>query len=151
MAAQFSWMRDAYDSVVAWGKDLPKSQVNPDRGAYIDALVTSTASKYVDSEINKDLFGFAADKQTKLMEADRDNTKDLMATEQKFKLEGMGESNRLSKDFLGAQTESDIVKTRVGGQEQRELVRTTAEEQRRSLDHNRQTAFTLARSGLRRA
>ena len=150
MAAQFDWMRDAYDSVVAWGKDLPKSQVNPDRGAYIDALVTSTASKFVDTEINKDLFGFAADKQTKLLEADRDNTKDLMAAEQKFKLEGMGESNRLSKDFLGAQTESEIAKTRVTGQENREAIETTAREQRRNLDQDRQTAFTLARSGLRR-
>jgi hypothetical protein len=148
MAVSFPWMEAAYEGVMKW--NVTNDQANPDRGTYKDALQSSTASKFVDYELSKGLMDSVADSQTKVMQADAKNTKDLMTAEQGFKLEGMERSNALSKDYLGAETQSDIAKTRVVGQESREQIRTTAEEERRNLDHRRQGDFTLARSGLRR-
>jgi hypothetical protein len=148
MAVSFPWMEAAYKGVMDW--TVSNDQANPDRGTYKDALQSSTASKFVDYELSKGLMSEVADSQTRVMEADTKNTKDLMAAEHGFKLSGMEKSNELSKDYLGAETESDIAKTRVTGQEQREGIRTTADEERRNLDHRRQGDFTLARSGLRR-
>jgi len=148
MAVTFPWMEAAYEGVMKWA--VSNDQANPDRGTYKDALQASTASKFVDFELSKGLLKEVGNQQSKVAADDTRNTKDLMTAEQGFKLEGMSKSNELSKDYLGAQTQSDIAKTRVTGQEGREAIRTTAEEERRNLDHRRQGDFTLARTGLRR-
>jgi hypothetical protein len=153
-------MQNAYQGVMDW--NVSSDQVNPDRGTYKDALQASTASKYVDSEISKNQLGYAADVQTKLMQANTKNTQELMTTENNFKMAGMDKSHALSKDFLGAQTDSDIAKTRVSGQEQRAGYQTqgqenrasiaeTGNQQRQSLAYDRATAYQLARTGLARS
>ena len=145
MAINFDWMRDAYSGVLGGGDENNKGwsvtndQANPDRGVFKDALQVGTASKYVDYELSKGLLESAADTQTRVMDADRKNTEQLMGTEHNYTTAGMEKANTLSKDYLRAE-----------GQENREVIRTTGEEQRITTDHKRQGDFTLARTGLRR-
>jgi hypothetical protein len=141
-------MQAAYEGVMNW--QVSNDQANPDRGTYKDALQASTASKFTDYEISKGLLDAVGQAQERASNVDTRNTKELMTAEHGFKLEGMEKANTLSKDYLGAQTNSDVTKIRATGQETRETDSNKAEEERDSYTHKQQTDFTLARSGLKR-
>ncbi len=126
MALSYPWMEAAYQGVIDW--NVSNTQQNPDRGAMKDALQASTAGKYVDYELSKGMVDQATESEAKLMQlsADMDqrNTANLMAKEHQFNTEGMKLSNELSKDYLGAETGSEIAKIGATGEQQRVLQET---------------------------
>jgi hypothetical protein len=75
-----------------------------------DTLMVDTAGKYVDWNLTNSLMDKATDSEARLMAVDTANTQNLMATEYGLRSEGMKLSNELSKDYLKAETASDVVK-----------------------------------------
>jgi hypothetical protein len=108
MATSFPWMEAAYQSAMT--RPVNSDQYNPDWGAMKDTLQVDTAGKYVDWNLTADLMNRATDSEARLMTLDTANTQNLMATEYGLRSEGMKLSNELSKDYLKAETASDVIK-----------------------------------------
>jgi len=101
-----NWWDEAYKHIQSnWS--INADQQNKDRQAYQDSFMMNTAEKGMNYELTSRLLQQSTDHERDLMGAaadlDRRNTLDLMTGEHNFKLAGMQESNRLSKDFLAAQ------------------------------------------------
>ena len=187
-----NWWDEAYNAVTKWSTNT--DQLNKDRQAYQDTFLMNAAEKGLNYDITSRLLNQSTEHERGLMQhaadLDRRNTLDLMTGEHQFKIAGMQESSRLSKDYLAAegfqQRETiaeqgnqarrtqevankgmtdvegiraaasnyaqDSESRRVGlkGQEDRETVRTTAEEQRRTTQFEREHAAGLATRMARR-
>lgn len=158
-----NWWDTAYQDIAGW--DVPANQVNADRGAYRDALQMRLAEKGKDYEMTTSLMQHATGQEKDLMQAsadlDRRNTLDLMSAEHGMKMQGMGESHRLSKDFLAAEGFQQRETLSEQGFQQREGTKTEGEQarltlekqgdvQRRNLEHDRETGAALATRMARR-
>lgn len=100
-----NWWDEAYSAITQWS--VSADQLNKDRGAYKDAFVANAAEKGLNYELTSRLMNESTTQEKDLMQSaadlDRRNTLDLMTGEHQFKMAGMQESNRLSKDYLAAQ------------------------------------------------
>lgn len=100
-----NWWDEAYSAITEWSVNA--DQLNKDRGAYKDAFVANAAEKGLNYDLASRLMKESTEQEKELMQGaadlDRRNTLDLMTGEHNFKIAGMQESNRLSKDFLEAQ------------------------------------------------
>lgn len=187
-----NWWDEAYSDITKWSVNA--DQLNKDRGAYKDAFQMNAAEKGLNYELTSRLMRESTDQERGMMQLsadlDRRNTLDLMTGEHQFKMAGMQESNRLSKDYLAAQGyqeretlaeqgnqarrtqevtnrgmtdvegiraaasnyAQDSESQRVGlkGREDRELVRTQGDEQRRTTSFEREHAAGLATRMSRR-
>lgn len=158
-----NWWDEAYADITKW--TVNEDQLNKDRGAYKDAFQANTAEKGLNYDLTSRLMRESTDQEKELMQGaadlDRRNTQDLMTTEHGFKIAGMQESNRLSKDYLAAegfqQRESmaeqgyqERESTMTTGREQRETIRTQGDEQRRTSAFDREHSANLARQMSRR-
>ncbi len=131
-ASTTNWWEEAYNGVINWS--VNPNQLNPDRGAMQDALQVSAAEKGLNYDITSRLMARSTEDEKSLMQLsadlDRRNTLDLMTGEHDFKIAGMQEANRLSKDYLAAEG----VETRLGyqtqGEEQRKGIVTSGEQDR---------------------
>jgi hypothetical protein len=101
-------MEAAYQS--AMSRPVNSDQYNSDWGAMKDTFQLDTAGKYVDWNLTSSLMDKATDSEARLMTLDTKNTQNLMATEYGLRSEGMKLSNELSKDYLKAETASDVIK-----------------------------------------
>lgn len=158
-----NWWDEAYSDITKW--TVNADQLNKDRGAYKDAFQANTAEKGLNYDLTSRLMRESTDQEKELMQGaadlDRRNTQDLMTAEHGFKVAGMQESNRLSKDYLAAEgfqqresmaeqgyQEREGIKTT--GREQRETIRTQGDEQRRTSAFDREHSANLARQMSRR-
>jgi hypothetical protein len=106
-------MEAAYQS--AMSRPVNSDQYNSDWGAMKDTFQLDTAGKYVDWNLTSSLMDKATDSEARLMTLDTANTQNLMATEYGLRSEGMKLSNELSKDYLKAETASDLSKISATG------------------------------------
>lgn len=114
---QDSWWAKAYADVGNWA--IKEEQVNPDRQAYQDSFKMSMAEKGLNYELSKGMSTHLNEQERGLMTLSSDlgrrNTIDIMGAEHGFKTAGMETSQRLAKDYLGAETDSDVRKTQETG------------------------------------
>lgn len=158
-----NWWDAAYQDIAGWG--ITADQGNRDRGAYRDAFMMRMAEKGKDYEMTTSLMSHATNQEKELMQSsadlDRRNTLDLMSAEHGMKMQGMGESHRLSKDYLSAEGFQQRETIGEQGFQQREGIKTEGEQtrlnlekqgdvQRRNLEHDRQNASSLATRMARR-
>jgi len=101
-----NWWDEAYSDITKWSVNA--DQLNKDRGAYKDAFQANAAEKGLNYELTSRLMNQSNEQSNKEMQLaadlDRRNTLDTMAGEHQLKVSGMQESNRLSKDYLAAQS-----------------------------------------------
>jgi hypothetical protein len=100
-----NWWDEAYSDIAKWS--VNSDQLNKDRGAYKDAFQMNAAEKGLNYELTSKLMDRSTDQEKGMMQLsadlDRRNTLDLMTGEHNFKMAGMQEANRLSKDYLSAE------------------------------------------------
>jgi len=129
-----NWWDEAYSDITKW--TVNADQLNKDRGAYKDAFQANTAEKGLNYDLTSRLMRESTDQEKELMQGaadlDRRNTQDLMTAEHGFKIAGMQESNRLSKDYLAAEGYQQRETLAEQGYQEREKVKTTGEEERRT-------------------
>jgi len=176
-----NWWDEAYSDITKWS--VNPDQLNKDRGAYKDTFQMNAAEKGLNYELTSRLMSQSTDQEKSMMQLsadlDRRNTLDLMTGEHGFKMAGMQESNRLSKDYLAAEgyqtretlaekgnqdrrvqevvnrgasdveniraaasnygQDSESRRVSLKGQEDRETVRTTGDEERKTYSYQRDT------------
>ena len=100
-----NWWDEAYSDITKWSVNA--DQLNKDRGSYKDAFQMNTAEKGLNYDLTSKLMNQSTDQEKSMVQLsadlDRRNTLDLMTGEHNFKVAGMQESNRLSKDYLSAE------------------------------------------------
>jgi hypothetical protein len=100
-----NWWDEAYSDITKWSVNA--DQLNKDRGSYKDAFQMNAAEKGLNYELTSRLMNQSTDQEKGMMQLsadlDRRNTLDLMTGEHGFKVAGIQESNRLSKDYLAAE------------------------------------------------
>lgn len=120
-----NWWDEAYSAITQWS--VGADQLNKDRGAYKDAFIANAAEKGLNYELTSRLMNESTAQEKDLMQSaadlDRRNTLDLMTGEHQFKMAGMQESNRLSKDYLAAQ-----------GYQERETIAETGNQARKTQE-----------------
>ncbi len=118
-----TWWDQAYSSIVK--TPVKPNQQNQDWGAMRDAFRISTAEKGLNYELTRALSASATNDEKGLMQLsadlDRRNTLDLMAGEQKFKIEGLSVANALSKDYLAAEGAQSRANISAQGEQDRSL------------------------------
>jgi len=100
-----NWWDEAYSDITKWSVNA--DQLNKDRGSYKDAFQMNTAEKGLNYDLTSKLMNQSTDQEKSMVQLsadlDRRNTLDLMTGEHNFKVAGMQESNRLSKDYLASE------------------------------------------------
>lgn len=123
------YYRNTLDTIANW--NIGVDQRNPDRGAYRDAFMMSTAEKGVNYDLASRLMDQSVNNEMNLTrqaaDLDRRNTLDLMSAEHGFNLQGMKTSQALAKDYAYAQgnIQSNLIKTE-GEQARLNIRETTA-------------------------
>lgn len=118
-----TWWDQAYAAIQK--QPVQPNQQNQDWGAMKDAFLLSTAEKGLNYELTRALSAAATNDEKGLMQLsadlDRRNTLDLMAGEQKFKIEGLQAANDLSKDYLSAEGAQSRANIAAQGEQDRSL------------------------------
>lgn len=149
-AAPTNWWDEAYNGILNWS--VNPNQLNADRGVMQDAFQISAAEKGLNYDITSRLMQRSTADEKSLMQLsadlDRRNTLDLMTGEHGFKIAGMQEANRLSKDYLAAEGIETRRNYQTQGEEQRKGIVTSGEQDRLGYQtqgsENRKTVQTQA-------
>jgi hypothetical protein len=122
-----NWWDEAYSAVQNWSVNA--NQLNPDRGAYQDAFTMNAAEKGLNQDITTKLMDKSYNQDLGKMQSSADldlrNSKEMMATENTFKIAGMEKASQLSLGYLAAESAEGRTTLKEQGNQSRQLQEVT--------------------------